>query len=341
MRWMIELTGRGSAILAAAALAACAATPGGAPSASAPYLGPVIDVHLHALGASDQGPPPIAVCPGAFIRAHDPAEPWGRRFLGLMKEPPCADPIWSLETDDELRDATLAELERLNVTGVLSGPRERVAAWKARAPDRIIAGHQMNVATTEYSAEEVGAYFAAGGFEVLAEVTNQYAGLAADAPAFDAYWAVAAALDIPVGIHIGTGPPGSPYLFPAYRARLHSPLALEEILVRHPTLRVYVMHAGWPMRDDVMAMLYAHPQLYVGTGVLQLATPRAEYHDFLEDLVRAGFGDRILFGSDQMVWPGLIEEGIDAINDADFLTTEQKAAILHDNAARFLRLEED
>lgn len=39
-----------------------------------------------------------------------------------------------------------------------------------------------------------------------------------------------------------------------------------------------------------------------------------------------------------MVWPGLIEER--AIREAPYLSEEQKRAILHDNAARFLRLGE-
>jgi len=43
-------------------------------------------------------------------------------------------------------------------------------------------------------------------------------------------------------------------------------------------------------------------------------------------------------GSDQIIYPGLIELGIRAINDAPFLDAAQKKAILHDNAARFLRL---
>ena len=70
--------------------------------------------------------------------------------------------------------------------------------------------------------------------------------------------------------------------------------------------------------DDLKAMLYFFPQLYVDTGVLQLAVPREEYYAYLEELVRAGYIDRIMFGSDQMNWPGLIEEGIRAINDAPF-----------------------
>jgi len=43
-------------------------------------------------------------------------------------------------------------------------------------------------------------------------------------------------------------------------------------------------------------------------------------------------------GSDQIIYPGLIELGIRAINDAPFLDAAQTKAILHDTAARFLRL---
>ena len=46
----------------------------------------------------------------------------------------------------------------------------------------------------------------------------------------------------------------------------------------------------------------------------------------------------IMFGSDQMNWPGAIELGIDAIEAATFLSSQQKRDILYNNAARFLRL---
>ena len=69
-----------------------------------------------------------------------------------------------------------------------------------------------------------------------------------------------------------------------------------------------------------------------------MALTRTEYYSFLKNLVDAGFTDRIMYGTDQIVWPGLIEEGINAINEAPFLTLQQKKTILHDNAARFFRL---
>ncbi|HTF30857.1 MAG TPA: amidohydrolase family protein, partial [Flavitalea sp.] len=52
----------------------------------------------------------------------------------------------------------------------------------------------------------------------------------------------------------------------------------------------------------------------------------------------AGFGKRIMFGSDNMVWPQAIQQGIQSIHKADFLTMSQKRDILFNNAARFLRL---
>lgn len=57
-------------------------------------------------------------------------------------------------------------------------------------------------------------------------------------------------------------------------------------------------------------------------------------------MVNAGFGKRIMFGSDNMVWPQTIEIGIKTIEKATFLTAEQKRDILFNNAARFLRLTE-
>jgi predicted TIM-barrel fold metal-dependent hydrolase len=45
-----------------------------------------------------------------------------------------------------------------------------------------------------------------------------------------------------------------------------------------------------------------------------------------------------MFGSDQMIWPGIIEPAIASIEQAPFLTRKQKRDILYNNAARFLRL---
>lgn len=324
-------------VLFSLAASACARSQEADPNR--PYDGPVIDMHLHAFPADGNGPPPLAVCAGVAANLeYDPAEPWPVFFTKLSKNPPCNNPVWGPETDGEVRDQTIAAMRELNITGVLSGTPEEVAAWQAEAPGLFIAGRGLNVAHDGASADDIEQEFLDGQFQVLAEVTNQYSGLMADDPSFAPYWEVAARHDIPVGLHLGVGPPGAPMFYPDFRAQ--SPLHIQPILNRAPNLRVYLMHAGYPFTDDLKAMLYLYPQLYVDTGVLQIAAPREDYYAFLEELVRAGFGDRIMFGSDQMNWPGIIKEGVDAINNAPFLTYEQKKDILHDNAARFLRLEE-
>jgi predicted TIM-barrel fold metal-dependent hydrolase len=233
-------------------------------------------------------------------------------------------------------------MKRRNVVGVLSGSPERVAEWRAAAPGRFYAGLAFNVAVSEITPDDIRKLHAEGRLDAIAEVTNQYSGVAPNDPRMEPYWSVAEELDIPVGIHIGPGPPGVIYLGSEnYRARLHSPLMLEEVLVRHPKLRVYVMHAGFPMLDDTLALLYAHPQVHVGVGVIVYTQPREAFYRYLEALVDAGFGKRILFGTDQMVWPETIERSIDVIEQAPFLSSAQKRDILYNNAARFFRLGDD
>lgn len=308
------------------------------PAAAQPG-GPVIDMHLHALAATDQGPPPLAMCtPIPEFPAWDPATDYGALFVGMFKDPPCDDPIWSPETDEEVMTRTLAAMERRNVIGVLSGTPERVAAWREAAPDRFIPGLVFNAASTDISPDSLRALVETDRVQVLAEVTNQYAGLAPDDERMAPYWALAEELDVPVGIHIGPGPPGVRYLgAPGYRASLHSALTLEPVLVRHPRLRVYAMHAGFPLVDDLLALLYAHPQVYVDIGVIVFTRP--DFDDYLRRIVEAGHANRVMFGSDQMVWPEVIDRSIDRIEAADYLTDAQKRAILCGNAARFLRLD--
>lgn len=305
------------------------------------YGGPYIDAHIHSTyPIAGVGQPPLALCPGMandlrFIGT----ESWPEAFLNRLKSPPCDDPIWSPMTDAETEERTIAVMRRLNVKGVVIGNREKIAQWRQQIPDLVIPAHGFASSDDPEVMSELADHFSAGGFEVFAEIAHQYQGIEHNDPRLDANWALAAELDIPVGVHVGPGQPGTPHFNPDYRARLSNPLGLEEILNRHRNLRVYAMHAGWPFRDSMIAMLYTYPGLYVDTGMLHFLLPRAEYYDYLHDLVRAGFVDRIMFGSDLVIWPELIEEGIKAINAAPFLSYEQKKAILHDNAVRFFKLD--
>jgi predicted TIM-barrel fold metal-dependent hydrolase len=300
---------------------------------------PIIDMHFHAMGADSVGPPGSKICApyGPWPR-RDTAKPITDYLQRFTIAPDCARAFTGPPTDQALLNANLAKLKRHNIIAVASGPAEHVAALHKAAPDRVIPGLSMGE-TRRPSIAELRRLHAAGMLKVLGELTFQYAGIAPDDPQIEPYYALAEELDIPVAIHIGPGPPGASYFAsPKYRMRYSDPLALEEVLMRHPKLRLYVMHAGWPMGDAMIALMYAHPQVYVDTGVIDYAFPRAEFHAYLKRLVDAGFADRIMFGSDQMIWPDAVDAGIEAIESAAFLTTAQKRDILYNNAARFLRL---
>ena len=81
--------------------------------------------------------------------------------------------------------------------------------------------------------------------------------------------------------------------------------------------------------------------MYVDVGVIVYTQPRPAFYRYLQAMVDAGFPRRVMFGSDQMVWPGTIERAIAVIDEAPFLTTQQKRDIFYNNAARFLRLSKE
>lgn len=310
---------------------------------------PIIDMHLHAVSpAINGGIPPHGTCmPLASMPRRDAAEAYDAVFSAAMANHDCKDPLPTPATDDEMRVQTLAMLEKHNVIGVLSAHSDAYdKAWRKAAPERLIPAGPVFLDPLKIDAgvvARVKAMKASGDLAVLGEIGPQYSGILPDDPRLAPFWTMAEDLDLPVGIHIGTGPPGAPYAFggafKGYRARLHSPLTIEEVLIRHPKLRVYLMHAGYPMLDDLLATLYAHPQLYVDIGVIGYTQPRPAFYRFLQGIVEAGFADRVMFGSDNMNWPGAIERTIQDVEEAPFLSQRQKRDILYNNAARFLRLD--
>ena len=309
-------------------------------AADAPHGGPVIDMHLHAF-PMDELPPGVPTCPGdqdVTIPTIDP-----RDELDFSKFVTCERPIFAPADDAGLRDGTLAALRKHDVRRAMTeGPVELVADWRSKAPDVILPGVAFGK-RTDKSIEELRRLHAAGQLAVLGEVYIQYRGHRADDQRYEPYFALAEELDIPVGIHLGEGPPAAARFpgYEEYRASMGSPFLLEDVLRKHPKLRIYVMHYASPLVDEMIAMMFTHPNLYVDVSCNNWAFPRAQFHDALKRMVDAGFGKRILFGSDQMYWPDAIGEAIKSIEQASFLSEAQKRDILYNNAARFLRLSEE
>lgn len=282
--------------------------------------GPVIDVHLHSYTEVPQG-----------IRAD-----WADRADARALTAPASA--------EEHMQATLKEMDRYNVVlAVVSGPEISIRAWREAAPGRFIGGAFFgDDGLPEHSIDSLHTLVEEGIIGVLGELGLQYAGIAPDDPRLNPYYEYLVASGIPLALHTGLGPPGGPHSFaPAFRVALGRPTLLEPVIATRPGLRAYLMHAGWPYLDETKAMMYIYPTLYADIGVLAWALPREAFYSALRELVEAGMEDRLLFGTDQMFWPGALGLAIETVEDAPFLSGKQKRAILYDNAARFLNLSEE
>lgn len=275
---------------------------------------PIIDMHLHA----------YPVEPGVSLD-----------FFWLL------DGMVPPTSTEQLMQATLAEMERYNIVkGWAAGPVEIVAKWKAAAPDLILGAPIFMAVETFPSVQVLRSAYEAGRLDGLGELVAQIAGLTPSDPFFEPYLALAEELDIPVAFHTGFPVPGVAYIgFPRARASLGSPFGVEEALLRHPDLRAYIMHGGYPFLDETIAFLHAHPQVYADLAEIDWMIPRDEFHEYLRRLMQAGFGKRLMFGSDQMFWPEAIGVAVEAIETAPFLSEEEKRDIFYHNAARFLGLD--
>lgn len=305
---------------------------------------PIIDMHLHVRAANYAGENPPPMCAPFEVM------PRSDNRVGIYEgmtfdRQPCENMIKAAASDEQVMRDTLAVMDRFNIYGVVSGEPAPLAQWIAEAPQRIIPAVDYRLPDTSgsrhveaRSLDDLRRLHARGRLRVIGEIMSQYEGVSVDDPRMDPLWSLAEELDVPVAIHMGPGEPGQPYSGGGYRVALGDPLLLEPVLTRHPKLRVSVMHAGYPMADRMRALMFSHPQVYVDIGGIVYTEPRPAFYAFLRELIEAGYGDRIMFGSDQMIWPGIIEPAIHTIEQAPFLTDAQKRDIFYNNAARFLRL---
>ncbi|THH37774.1 amidohydrolase family protein [Neolewinella litorea] len=293
---------------------------------------PIIDIHVHTLRVNPAFTTPL--CPWFLsdMPGGDPRDPAPPIFNS-----DCADPLPAAASDDELREAILARIRDLNMTMVAFGDPGVLHEWAAAAPPGLILpGIGIN---TDMPVADFRDSLSSGFYRVVAEVAPQYRGMSPSDTVFTPYFSVAEELNIPVGIHMGTGGNGQANIGqPAYRASLGNPLLLEDLLARHPKMKIWVMHAGYPLVDELIALMGAHAYVYLDVSGFIWSYPLDEVHYVIRRLVQAGFGKRIMYGTDFIYWPRMIETSIGVIENARYLSADQKRDILFNNAARFFRM---
>ena len=281
------------------------------PSICARVREPIIDVHVHTYERDG-------------------------RFDARVPNPGDGAPMTVFNGADHAR-ATAEALRRAGVVRAIVGGRTQAADARLVAldPERLRFGFKVSALPTPADLAAIRSLREAGKLGMIGEVDYQYEGIRHDDPGLEPLWALAEELQVPIAVHSGAGPAGIIYHgSPLHRERIGDPASFEGVLVRHPHLKLIVMHAGFPFFDDMVALMQAYPQVYVDIGALDWADPAPGFHDYLRRLVMYGYGKRILFGSDQMVWPEGTALAISRVHAARYLTVEQRHDILFNNAVR-------
>lgn len=248
---------------------------------------------------------------------------------------PCEGPKTKIKDISELLPQTVEEMKRDNVVlGIVTGgDLDELYRWKAFAPDMFLVGIQF-WDPLQPDISLLRKEFTEGRLNIIGEIGTQYNGFAPNDPKLEQFYSLAEELDVPVLIHCGALA-GASNLF---NIKDGNPLLLEEVLKRHPNLRIYIENASYPFSQEIIALMGYYPNVYADLSTVTWLVPRKAFHRYLKELIEAGFDKRLMFGSDQMIWPESIGMAIEAIESASFLSKEQKRDIFYNNAARFLRL---
>ncbi|HSF82965.1 MAG TPA: amidohydrolase family protein [Anaerolineales bacterium] len=138
-------------------------------------------------------------------------------------------------------------------------------------------------------------------------------------------YAKAQELGLPVLTHTGSS------VFKGARIKYGDPLLWDDVANDFPALTILLAHAGRPFwYEQAYWMARQHPNVYLEVSGLP-AKKLLEYFPRLEEIA-----DKVVYGSD---WPGNpdLKRNVEAIRSLP-LTDQSRQAILHDNAARILRV---
>ena len=283
----------------------------------------IIDMHMHVFQWNKYGIPP----PPNLITGKAP----------------------TATSDEQALQNYIQEMKRHNILlAVGSGELEMVAKMKALIPNNFFGGTEFPRYTKPVyqrvenwpDLDELRKLYNTDQLQIMGEISAQYAGVPLNDPSLEDYYALADELDIPVCLHSGFGPAMSPYRGdPKFRMRYGNPLLLEDVLVNYPNLRVYIAHGGYPFLTETIALMLMYQQVYIDISAINWILTKDEFYNYLQRLMQARLGKRIMYGSDQMIWPETVGLSIDAIKSAPFLTESEKQDILFNNAVKFLRLD--
>jgi len=167
--------------------------------------------------------------------------------------------------------------------------------------------------------------------DFIGEVLSQYYGISPSNELLHPYYALAEKHNLPVGIHTGLAGPN--HGGANFRVSLGSPMLMEELIIKFPKLKIWIMHAGSPFLEDTIGIMSVYRNVFADISAISnpYIVPQNDFYNIMKKLIDAGLEDRLMFGSDN----GDIKQAIESVNKLAFLSAEQKEKIFYLNAERF------
>lgn len=247
--------------------------------------------------------------------------------------------LHGISLDEMLRRMDAASIERSFLIATKVGPLLHKASYHIpyamvadavnRYPDRFygLAGldptqgmdgvRQLETAVREQGF--IGAHFYPHWFELAPDHARWYP-----------FYAKCVELDVPVQLQVGQ----SMIYDPAHRLRsVGRPITLDAVACDFPELKLIGIHVGIPWTEEMIAMAWKHPNVYIGTDAHAPAYwPQAFVH-----YINTFGQDKVIFGTD---FPVLDFEKTRQQIEALDLRPVPKRKMLRDNVLRVYGLDE-
>lgn len=253
---------------------------------------PVTDAHIHVQPWEELKPEVLAT----MTRSHSDEEIAALR--GVMADPAR---LLSLMDAEGIDRAVLVNYPSPDLMGFTEGVNGFVSRYCAAAPDRLIP---MGGVHPRFTTDTAGAVRRAADMGVRAlKIHPPHMAIAPNAyldglEPLRALYAEAERLRLPVMIHTGTS------IFPGARSRTGEPMAVDDVAVDFPKLRIVLAHGGRPLwMEQAFFLVRRFPNVYMDVSSIP---PKAILRYFPR---LAEIADKVLYGSD---WPAPGVRGLGA-----------------------------
>lgn len=233
-------------------------------------------------------------------------------------------------------EAMFAEMDEMGISKVITTgidiettvgfriPNESIASLVKKYSERFVGGAGIDPLKGMRAVREIEHYVREYGFKCV-KILPYALGLPPTDRRYYPVFAKCVELDVAVWMQVGHAGP----LLPSDPGR---PIYLDTVALDFPELRVIGGHIGWPWTEEMIAVAWKHPNIYVDTSAHVPSHYPPEFVRFIKTFGR----EKVIFGTDYplLTWRRCVSE-IGALG----LQGEILENFLFRNAKRAFKLE--